>query len=364
MPIPFIIAGAAAVAAAVGGKKAYDGYQTKSEADDIIERAKSRYAVREKQLKNVSESTEEKLQNLGELELKIGESFGEFKTISQELLNKLNQDSDKDIQLSIPEYKLKKIEQLTLSAMDFLGTAVASGAAGAAASFAVYSGVMAFAAASTGTPIAALSGAAAYNATMAAIGGGALSAGGLGMAGGAMILGAAAAAPALLIAGWAYASHAEKALENAKKARKEVDEAIKKMDLSENYLQSTNGYVEKIHSLLDTINKTFNVYFCKLKKLHEKIVINGGEKVANALSEKSLRIIHNGYLLAALMTDIISTPLFVLKEASSDGAIEIEVDENGFNVINQEGLDNVLCDKYDEYSNFKNENDETDFMIL
>lgn len=36
---------------------------------------------------------------------------------------------------------------------------------------------MAFAAASTGTPIAALSGAAAYNATMATIGGGSLAAG-------------------------------------------------------------------------------------------------------------------------------------------------------------------------------------------
>ena len=74
---------------------------------------------------------------------------------------------------------------------------------------------MAFAAASTGTPIAALSGAAAYNATMAAIGGGSLAAGGWGMAGGAMVLGGAVVAPLIAIAGWAYDSHAEKALNNA-----------------------------------------------------------------------------------------------------------------------------------------------------
>lgn len=98
---------------------------------------------------------------------------------------------------------------------------------GAAAGFAVYSGVMAFAAASTGTPIAALSGAAAYNATMAAIGGGS-HAGGWGMAGGAMVLGGAVVAPLIAIAGWAYDSHAEKALNNAYQSSREVTAAVEK----------------------------------------------------------------------------------------------------------------------------------------
>jgi len=38
MALPFIILGAAAAATAFGGKKAYDGYQKKSEADDVLDR--------------------------------------------------------------------------------------------------------------------------------------------------------------------------------------------------------------------------------------------------------------------------------------------------------------------------------------
>lgn len=41
MALPFIILGVAAGAAAFGGKKAYDGYQKKSEAEDILEKQKS-----------------------------------------------------------------------------------------------------------------------------------------------------------------------------------------------------------------------------------------------------------------------------------------------------------------------------------
>ncbi len=81
-------------------------------------------------------------------------------------------EGNKDLKLSVPQHNINKIQNLAISATEYLSTVVAAGVSGAAAGFAVYSGVMAFAAASTGTPIAALSGAAAYNATMAAIGGG------------------------------------------------------------------------------------------------------------------------------------------------------------------------------------------------
>ena len=87
---------------------------------------------------------------------------------------------------------------------------VGAGAVGAAAAYAVYGGVMALAAASTGTPIAALSGVAAYNATMAAIGGGAIAAGGFGMAGGAAVLAGVVAVPIIAVAGIAFDNFAKK----------------------------------------------------------------------------------------------------------------------------------------------------------
>ena len=84
---------------------------------------------------------------------------------------RLEKEGNKDLKLSVPQHNINKIQNTAISATEYLSTVVAAGVSGAAAGFAVYSGVMAFAAASTGTPIAALSGAAAYNATMAAIGG-------------------------------------------------------------------------------------------------------------------------------------------------------------------------------------------------
>ena len=156
--------------------------------------------------------------------------------------------------MTIPSNQLKKISDLSISTTEFLATVAAAGATGVAASFAVYGGVMAFAAASTGTPIAALSGAAAYNATMAAIGGGSLAAGGWGMAGGAMVLGAAAAAPILAVAGLAYALHAEKALANAEEQSKEVNKALEKMDLAEARLNKITNYIQRINLSLTIIN--------------------------------------------------------------------------------------------------------------
>ena len=182
MAIPFIIAGAAIAAAAFGGKKAYDGYQTKSEAEDILGKAQHRYDENKEVLEEVNVSTTAELEKLGTLELNIGESFNKFNILAQAILKQLNE-SGKDITVSIPRHEIDKIQNLAISATEYLGTVVGAGASSAAAGFAVYGGVMAFAAASTGTPIAALSGAAAYNATMAAIGGGSLAAGGWGMAG-------------------------------------------------------------------------------------------------------------------------------------------------------------------------------------
>ena len=65
-----------------------------------------------------------------------------------------------------------------------------------------------FAAASTGTAIATLSGAAATNATLAFFGGGSLAAGGLGMAGGTAVLGGLVAGPALCVIDYSAAWNA------------------------------------------------------------------------------------------------------------------------------------------------------------
>lgn len=356
MALPFIILGVAAAATAFGGKKAYDGYQKKSEANDIFDGAQERFDNRKETFEAANTLSSQKLERLGEKELQIGTEFKEFNTIAKALLEKMAREGQTDLNVQVPQHRLNQIEKLSISATEFLGTVIGAGTSGAAAGFAVYSGVMAFAAASTGTPIAALSGAAAYNATMAAIGGGSLAAGGWGMAGGAMVLGGAVVAPLIAIMGWAYNNHAEKALENAQEMARKVRKAITQMDQAEAHLANVNHYVDNIYHALVRMHDTFADYFDILKATHQKIT--AGQKEINE-PESVLRAIQNGYMLAAIITDVITTPLFkpvtnAQNEAviNDEGVIELEVDENGINVLNKQALDKALETSDQEYVRF------------
>lgn len=347
MPLPFILAGAAVAAAGYGAKKGYDGYQDKSEANDIVEASKRKYNNEKAFFDKKNDLTNQSLTKLGELQLKVGRDFKEFRTIADKLLEKLNQTNSKDIALDFPQHKLDEIDGLALSTTAYMGKVAGAGAAGAAAAYAVYGGVMAVAAASTGTPIAALSGAAAYNATMAAIGGGSIAAGGFGMAGGAMVLGGVVAAPIMAIAGWAFASHAEEALSDARKTRREVNEIVEKMEKGRKQLDKTKLYVDKIYSETDRLYTVFKEYFDSLKAFEQLI---STKTDITKFEDDVIRLIHNGYQIAAILTDIITTPLFKPKHdengnvvLTDENIVEIETDSEGMQVINESEIETVLA---------------------
>lgn len=349
MPLPFILAGAAIAAAGFGAKKAYDGYQDSSEADEIVERSERRYESAKDKHEYLNQMTNDRLALLGNLQLQIGTDFGEFQKIAKALLDKIGQSKNKDIKLNIPQHKLDSIQKFSMSATTYMAQVAGAGLAGAAAAYATYGGVMAFAAASTGTSIASLSGVAAYNATMAAIGGGSLAAGGMGMAGGAAILGGVVVAPVLLVAGWAYASHAEKKLENAQKIRRETNQAINKLERAESHLGRVVEYVNKIHAETNRLYQIFvKKYFSILKLEHEAMLAQDGNYIANK-EDYIIDLIDNGYSIAAILTDIITTPLFKPKLDNTghvimgeDNSVRIETDANGFQVLNTSQIDEVL----------------------
>lgn len=351
MALPFIILGVAAAATAFGGKKAYDGYQKKSEAEDVLDRAQRRFETHKENFDAASERSTTQLNLLGRKELDIGENFNEFNTLVKDLLARMAKEGHKDLALSVPQHSINKIENLAISATEYLTTVVGAGATGAAAGFAVYSGVMAFAAASTGTSIATLSGAAAYNATMAAIGGGSLAAGGWGMAGGAMVLGGAVVAPLIAIAGWAYDSHAEKALNNAYESSREVSAAVEKMTAAEAQLAKVQQYVDSIYASISRMHETFTQhYFAPLKTMHARIVERQKNNITSPIEESDavMALIENGYKLAAIMTDVITTPLFkpVTQENGEavvkEDVIQLQTTPEGMNLLNKEGLDRAL----------------------
>lgn len=346
MPLPFILGGIALAAAGYGAKKGYDGYQDKTLANEILSSAKGKYEKAKSSFDITNKNTTEDLENLGKLQLKIGADFNDFRRIADDLLKKMRQSGHKDITVNFPKHQLDKIDGLAFSTTAYLGKIAGGGVTGVAAAYAVYGGVMALAAASTGTPIAALSGAAAYNATMAAIGGGSLAAGGFGMAGGALVLGSVVAAPIIAIAGWAFASHAEEALNDARKTRDEVDTAISKMDKAQIQLKKTSEYVKKIHIETERIFTVFRQYFEALKTMNA--CIEAGYDLSKA-SDEIIEIIENGYKIAAILTDIITTPLFKPKKDSEgkvivneNNVVILDADQDDMQILNIEALDDAL----------------------
>ena len=169
---------------------------------------------------------------------------------------------------------------------------VASGTAlGAATAFGAYGATMTFAAASTGTPIATLSGVAANNATLAWLGGGSLATGGAGVAGGMMVLGGLVAAPALAVFGAVMSSKAsakkDEAYSNRAKAR-EFAEA------TESVVILCNGMTkraEAFNNILTDLNRLlYPLIYCLCSVIHRsgidysKFNINEQKVVADCVS--------------------------------------------------------------------------------
>lgn len=359
MPLPFILIGAAAAATAIGAKKAYDGHQDKSEADYILKKARVSYEDSKQELDQINNKASESLENLGELELKIGSDFDKFDRLVEEIMQSNNFQKFADTKINIPKYKLNQIKEVAISATDYLKTVVGGGVSGAATGFAVYGGVMALGAASTGTPIAALSGVAAYNATMAAIGGGALTAGGWGMAGGAMVLGGAVIAPILAVGGIAYGLHGAKALKEANKVKQEVNDAVTKITVAKSQLRKVDLYANQITSILEKIYIIFTQYFESLKHMNE-IIKKGDEQQILGISNEASLFIQNGMACAAIMAKLISTPLFKVKTNTygdliidSSGLPQIEIDANGMQVLDKQGLDSALKHANNDFQTFK-----------
>lgn len=318
MPLPFILGGLAVATAATGAKKAYDGYQDKSEADLIIEQAEKNSNAALNALESANKSTYEKLEQLGELHLKIGQDFNEFQTIAETLLDKLKGAGGKNFKLDIPQHKLNKIKAISINSVAYLGKLAGGAIGGAAAAYVLYGGAV-------------------YSA-LTAIGGSSIAAGGLGMAGGTMILGGVVAAPVIAIAGWVYASHAADALKKAKEVRDDVERFQWKSEMFCRELRKTRVYVNDVIEGTEGIYTFFKEYLNDLKII--EMLIRRGQTDILDREASLLEVVKNGYAVAAILTDVMTTPLFKMKmkdgkpEVDEQGIPQFETDSNGVKKLN------------------------------
>jgi len=130
---------------------------------------------------------------------------------------------------------------------------VGSAVTGVGVNAGVTTAVTTFAAASTGTAISSLSGAAATNATLAFLGGGSIATGGGGMVVGAAALNFVTIGPAVLVSGLVVAGQGEKAKTQARVNEAAVNEAIAEAQATTSAFDAIVARVEEIESLLDRL---------------------------------------------------------------------------------------------------------------
>lgn len=346
MPLPFLIAGAV-VAGAYGVKKGVDAKSDIDAANRINKTIKEEAECANDKLETQKNKTNESLEAYG-LSKKMGiesinlfdsfiaypngerrnnqlrggkkfaENYPKIIITPEEEIAILKELHILDDSLSFTESQ-KQLEIKTVEFDTISGTleSVASGSlAGLAAGGGAWLGVGSLGAASTGTAIGGLSGAAATNATLAWLGGGSLASGGLGIAGGTAVLGGIVAGPLLAIGGAVMASKAAETKNKAKEALAELRGNIKKVEVVISKLEAIQLYTDECRDTFDKLADKFrNKLLVRVEQLAEQNL------KFNELSMGDRALIYASYELNYLLRDFINEPTM---NADGDNALEPE----------------------------------------
>lgn len=328
MPIPFLVAGAAAVAGATGAVKTTQAHNKQKQAKEILEHASSIYDTATRNLESQKNKTTTILETLGEQRIKswskdmtsfLG-AFDSFKNV--EMRGNVAIDSAVLNQFSSPKEMLVDMKSSALNATEMAQLSSASLGAGAVVGVAAYGGAMMLGYASTGAAIAGLHGAAAKNALLAWFGGGAKAVGGLGVAGGKWVLGGIVAAPILAVSGLILDAKAKEKLANAEMIRAEAKEAAEKMGIMETTLAGIGTIAADYTSFIKEVGVRLNGFTKELNKISKRNRTGSDKVDFSQLSEKEQKTLHLSWLLAQVYYHLLSAPLLddegkVLPEAKT-----------------------------------------------
>lgn len=344
MPLPFLLAGVAAIAGIAGLTKGGQAVSNNSRAKELMSDAEYIYNSAKRDMECQKNITTKQLDSLGELKLiswsedigKFVSLFSEFKNVKLE--SKVN--VDKLLKSNVANVgNIKQMKIASLKAEEVLKTGISSLGAGALAGIASYGGAMMFASASTGTAIASLSGAAAANATMAWFGGGSLAAGGLGMAGGSLVLGGIVAGPVLAVAGFIMAAKSEENLANARKVHSQAGNASEKMKTITSFMKSIENISYSYESFINQFRKQYQPLMIQLRNLRDSAMSKQerlfgnrirkflGMKVKidfSSLEQNEQKVLHISWLMTQVLNAVLSAPLL-----TKDG----DLDENAEKVL-------------------------------
>ncbi|TFD93673.1 hypothetical protein [Jeotgalibacillus sp. R-1-5s-1] len=306
--IPLVVAGAAAVSAAIASKKGYDSFQNMKETKELAESLEAKYSKTLKKFESQRDGTNLAFEDFGRLKLEILDgsmrdfvnTFKQIKNIefSGEIV------SDQFVSDSEVEQFIFFVEKQVVKAGQVMTAGLASLAGGGLAAMGAVGATTTFAAASTGTAIATLSGIAAQNATLAFLGGGSLAAGGLGVAGGTMVLGGIALAPALAIGSLIFAATTERKLEEMYVKKAEVQTEIQKLESATNVMEQIKETTFSMHNLAKSVDELLLVHVNKMENIIEK----NGYDFRNYAKDDQI-VIHHNYKVAVIMRDLLNTTI-------------------------------------------------------
>ena len=308
MPLPLLFIGVAAVTGAVGAGTSIKAGVDAVAAGDINKSANEMVQEATDAINLQRDACGKALRYLGEEKLSVlNGSVMQFLDTFKQIKNVDFRDSEGLEELSkltIDNHDFEELEGLAQFAGSVAGGVVGGAASGAIVALGAYGAAQTFAAASTGTAIASLSGAAASNATLAFFGGGSLAAGGLGMAGGTAVLGGLVAGPALLVVGLVAGNAASKELEKAKANQAEAEELVAQLRAGALQCEAIRRRTYMFHNLLARLDARFMPLIYQM----EEIVKNEGDDY-RFYTPKSKKAIASCASLAVTIKTVLDTPL-------------------------------------------------------
>lgn len=321
MPLPIFFITAAAATGLFGVGKTTQAVTDNIKANQINTTANADVDNAKATLERQRIQVGEALRHLGEEKLFVlNNNVNEFLKTFEKIKNVDFRETE-----GLEELKKFHIDQKDFEELKELGNFAAGVAGGAAAgmvggamtAFGAYGAASTFAAASTGTAISTLSGAAATNATLAFFGGGSLASGGLGIAGGTMVLGGLVAGPALMVMGLITSAKAKEKVENALKNKAEADEIVESLNAASFQCAAIRRRTYMFYNLLAHLDS----YFLKQIWNMEDIVAAEGTDYRQYKPESKKAIAVTAATVCSIKA-ILDTPIL-----TEDGELTVESEE-------------------------------------
>ena len=308
MPLPLLFIGIAAATGLAGAGKTVKAVVDNTNANKINTAANEGVDNARKRLEQQRGAVAQSLEKLGEEKLQILAGTVTSFVSAFEKIKNIDFTSSVGLEelekLHIDQKDFEELKELGNFAIQVAGGVTAGAAGGALTAIGAYGAAQTFAAASTGTAIASLSGAAATNATLAFFGGGSLAAGGLGMAGGMMVLGGLVAGPALLVMGLITGAKSQEKLDQALINKAQAEEIMEALHVASDQCSAIRRRAYLFYSLLAHLD----TYLLPLVWQMEDIIAKEGTDY-RTYSPESKKVIMAAASNAGSVKEVLDVPI-------------------------------------------------------